>query len=75
MCVRDPSRIKIKDAILGNTGAANRAGFELRSGYVARKKSKQPRRMAAPEPELSAEEKRVMDLFYAELKKNPTELW
>ena len=29
-CVRDQSRIKIQDAILGNTGEARRAGFEVR---------------------------------------------
>ena len=29
-CVRDQTRIKIQDAILGNTGDARRAGFEVR---------------------------------------------
>ena len=30
-CVRDPTRIHIQDVLLGNTGEARRARFEVRS--------------------------------------------
>jgi len=33
-CVLDPRRIRITDVILGNTGAAQRLGYEVRSGRL-----------------------------------------
>jgi hypothetical protein len=35
-CVRDPSRIKIVDVILGHTGEAGRAGFRVQDGQLER---------------------------------------
>lgn len=43
-CVRDPSRCKIKELILGNTSKAKRAGYEVRGGRLFREQREQQER-------------------------------